>query len=146
MVICLERGVDLHMARLMPQPLTVSCFSKIQIGFSYLVPAHPGSPGKGPLNGCVCLGFLCLFDVWCILVLLYKFCNRWCKDVVMICATDATEECGDAWLFECDRTSHSPRGDETRCGGRGRHGCRYRSVVRGGNTDWTYKRLHSAQL
>ena len=53
MVICLERGVDLHMARLMPQPLTVSCFSKIQIGFSYLVPAHPGSPGKGPLNRCV---------------------------------------------------------------------------------------------
>ena len=35
-------------------PLTVSCFSKIQIGFTFLVPAHPGSPGKGPLNGCVC--------------------------------------------------------------------------------------------
>jgi len=45
----------LHMAQLMPLPLTVSCFSKIQIGFSYLVPAHPGSPGKGPLNGCVCV-------------------------------------------------------------------------------------------
>jgi len=30
----------------MPLPLTVSCFSKIQIGFSFLVPAHPGSPGK----------------------------------------------------------------------------------------------------
>jgi len=27
-------------------PLTVSCFSKIQIGFTFLVPAHPGSPGK----------------------------------------------------------------------------------------------------
>jgi len=35
----------------MPLPLTVCCFSKIQIGFSFLVPAHPGSPGKGPLNG-----------------------------------------------------------------------------------------------
>jgi len=46
MVICLERGADLHMAQLMPQPLTVSCFSKIQIGFTFLVPAHPGSPGK----------------------------------------------------------------------------------------------------
>jgi len=34
-------------------PLTVSCFSKIQIGFTFLVPAHPGSPGKGPLNRCV---------------------------------------------------------------------------------------------
>jgi len=32
MVICLERGADLHMAQLMPLPLTVSCFSKIQIG------------------------------------------------------------------------------------------------------------------
>jgi len=27
-------------------PLTVSCFSKIQIGFTILVLAHPGSPGK----------------------------------------------------------------------------------------------------
>ena len=53
MVICLERGADLHMAQLMPLPLTVSCSSEIQIGFTFLVPAYPGSPGKGPLNGCV---------------------------------------------------------------------------------------------
>jgi len=46
MVICLERGADLQMALLMPLPLTVSCFSKIQIGFTFLVPAHPGSPGQ----------------------------------------------------------------------------------------------------
>jgi len=45
-VICLDRGANLHMAQLMPLPLTVSCFSKIQIGFTFLVPAHPGSPGK----------------------------------------------------------------------------------------------------
>jgi len=45
-VICLEQGAYLHMAQLMPLPLTVSCFSKIQTGFSFLVPAHPGSPGK----------------------------------------------------------------------------------------------------
>ena len=43
MVICLERGADLHMAQLMPLPLTVSCFSKIQIGFTFMVPAHLGS-------------------------------------------------------------------------------------------------------
>ena len=55
MVICLERDADLHMAQLMPLPLTVSCFSKIQIGFTFLVPAHLGSPGKGPLNVCVCV-------------------------------------------------------------------------------------------
>ena len=46
MVICLEQGADLHMAWLMPLPLTVSCFSKIQIGFAFLVPAHLVSPGK----------------------------------------------------------------------------------------------------
>ena len=45
-VICLERGANLHVAELMPLPLTVSCFSKIQLGFTFLVPAHPGSPGK----------------------------------------------------------------------------------------------------
>jgi len=39
-------GADLHMAQLMPLPLTVSCFSRIQIGFTFLVPAHLGSPGK----------------------------------------------------------------------------------------------------
>ena len=54
-VVYLEQGADLHMALLMPLPLTVSCFSKIQISFTFLVPAHPGSPGKGPLNGCVCV-------------------------------------------------------------------------------------------
>jgi len=45
-VVCLEQGADLHMAQLMALPLTVSCFSKIQIGFTFLVPAHLGSPGK----------------------------------------------------------------------------------------------------
>ena len=46
MVICLERGADLHMAQLMPLPLTVSCSSKVQIGFTFLVLAYPGCPGK----------------------------------------------------------------------------------------------------
>jgi len=45
-VISLERDADLHMAQLMPLPLTVSCFSKIQIDFTFLVLAHPGIPGK----------------------------------------------------------------------------------------------------
>ena len=56
MVICLERSGDLRVAQLMPLPLTVSCVSKIQIDFTFLVPAHLGSQGKGPLNGCVCVG------------------------------------------------------------------------------------------
>ena len=56
MVIFLELGADLHMTQLMPLPLTVSCFSKIQIGFAFLVPADPGSPGKGAVKWmCVCV-------------------------------------------------------------------------------------------
>ena len=50
MAICLERSADLHMTQLMPLPLTVSCFSKIQVGFTFLVPAHPVVQEKGPLN------------------------------------------------------------------------------------------------
>ena len=64
MVICLEECADLHMAQLMPLPLTVSCFSKIQIGFTFLVPAHLGSPGQGALKRvCVC-------------ALTLRFCDR----------------------------------------------------------------------
>jgi len=56
-VICLERGADLHMAQLMSLPLTVSCFSKIQIGFTFLVPDHLGSPGQRAVKRvCVCVG------------------------------------------------------------------------------------------
>ena len=59
MVICLERGADLHMAQLIPLPVTVFCFSKIQIGFTFLVPADPGCPGKKAVKRmCVCvIGF-----------------------------------------------------------------------------------------
>ena len=54
-VICLEQGADLHMAQLIPLPLTVSCFSKIQIGFIFLVLAHLGSPRKKAVKRvCVC--------------------------------------------------------------------------------------------
>ena len=52
MVICLEQGADLHLAQLMLLALTVSCFSKIQIGLIFLVPAHLGSPRK---RMCVCV-------------------------------------------------------------------------------------------
>jgi len=55
-VICLERCADLDMAQLMPLPLTVSCFSKIQIGFTFLVYRLTWVVSdKGPLNGCVCV-------------------------------------------------------------------------------------------
>jgi len=56
MVVCLELGADLHMAQLMPVPFTVSCFSKIPIGFMFLIQAHLGSPGKiATKQACVCV-------------------------------------------------------------------------------------------
>ena len=45
-VVCLKQGAELHIAQLMPLPLTVSCFRRIQIGFTLLIPAHLGSPGQ----------------------------------------------------------------------------------------------------
>jgi len=54
-VICLEWGADLHTAQLMPLPLTVSCFSKTQIGLPFWYRLTWVVPDKGPLNGCVCV-------------------------------------------------------------------------------------------
>jgi len=55
-VVCLEQSADLYMAQLMPLSLTVSCFTKIQIGFTFLVPAHLGSPGQRAIKRvCVCV-------------------------------------------------------------------------------------------
>ena len=50
MVICLELGAYLYTAQLMPLPLTVTFFSKIQTGFAFLVPAYLGSPGQRAVN------------------------------------------------------------------------------------------------
>jgi len=64
MVICLEQGADLHMAQLMPLSLTVSCFSKIQIGSTFLVAAHLGSPGKRAVKRvCVCNVMIYIMDI-----------------------------------------------------------------------------------
>ena len=72
MVICLERGADLHMAQRIPLALTVSCFSKIQIGFTFLVPAHLGSPGqKAVKRVCVCVCVcVCVIAYWLFLGIL----------------------------------------------------------------------------
>jgi len=52
-VISLEQDADLHMAQLMPVPLTVFCFSKIQIGLPFWYRPTRVVPDKGPLNVCV---------------------------------------------------------------------------------------------
>ena len=60
-VICLKRGADLHIAQPMPLPLTVSCSSKIHIAFTFVVPAHLGSPGQRAVKWvCVCAIFVLL--------------------------------------------------------------------------------------
>ena len=61
MVICLELDADLHMAQLMPLPLTVSCFNEIQIGFTFLVTADLGSPGKRAVKR-VCVCVVCMLN------------------------------------------------------------------------------------
>ena len=87
MVICLEQDADLHMAQLMPLPLTVSCFSKIRIGFTFLVPE------KGPLNGCVCV-CVCVC-VWCVCV-----CVR-----VRACVTSVRHTCAGGSKWQMCRVS-----------------------------------------
>ena len=80
MVACLERGADLHMAQLMPLPLTVSCFSKIQIVFTFLILAHPGSPEQRAIKQ-VFVCFVCSVVLNAILCFTSFFClhpsNRW---------------------------------------------------------------------
>ena len=64
MVICLERGAE---TCIQPLPLTISCFNKIQIDFTLLVPAHLGSPRKRAVKRvCVCVRV-------CVLLLMHRF-------------------------------------------------------------------------
>ena len=79
-VICLERGADLHMAQLMPLPLTVSCFSKIWIGFTFVVPAHPVSPGQRAAKR------VCVFDYTRICSACFRGSHSCEMAVKMLCA------------------------------------------------------------
>ena len=65
-LICLERGADLHIAQLMPLPLTVCCSSKIQIGFSFLVLAHLGSPGRRAIKRLHVCTYLLTAPMFCV--------------------------------------------------------------------------------
>jgi len=49
------RCADLHVAQLMPLPLAVSCFSKIQIGLTFLVPAYPSIKSRKRTVKWVCV-------------------------------------------------------------------------------------------
>ena len=93
MVVCLERGPDLHMAQLMLLPLTVSCFSKIQIGFSFLVPAYPVVPEKGPLNVCVCVCIYLDTNIW---ILLLACCSPFLTSLSVL-HEEMRPECDFPW-------------------------------------------------
>jgi len=85
MVICLQQGADLHMAQLMPLPLTVSCFSNIQIGFTFLLLAHPGSPGQRAVKRvCVCVCVCGDKTYYCIHVL-FVHCELCSGEKVVVC-------------------------------------------------------------
>ena len=98
MVICLEQGADLHITQLMSLSLTVLYFSKIQIGFTFLVPAHLGSPRKRAVKRvcvcvcvCVCVracvrACVCTRLQWHRTVILYRFfcCRIFSSDEVSL--------------------------------------------------------------
>ena len=118
MVICLERGADLHMAQLMPLPLTFSCFSKIQIGFTILVPAHLGSPGQRAIKRI----YVCMYLV-IILHTVGLHQSRWlaliCNDTlaerlqcVKHCLTITTETT-HCYRSGSERPHRSPRTDRS---------------------------------
>jgi len=65
-VICLERGADLHMVQLMPLSLTVSCLTKIQVGFTFLVPAYPGTPGQRAVKLARARVRVCVCNCYCV--------------------------------------------------------------------------------
>ena len=60
----------------MPLPLTVCCFSEIQIGFTFLVPAHPGSPRQRAVKRvCVCVYFINVLPPGTLAGCLCYFCH-----------------------------------------------------------------------
>ena len=65
------------MAQLMPLPLTVSCSSKIQTGFTFLVPAHAGSPGQGAVKR------VCVYVCVCVVLLIVSNINSVMQFVVI---------------------------------------------------------------
>jgi len=95
MVICLE-----HMAQLMPLPLTVSCFSKIQIGFTFLVPAHPDSPGKRAVKRvCVCAYIKLLLHQFSGLFSITTWVSRYQKGKTSLDSNEARDDGVFGWQW-----------------------------------------------
>jgi len=73
------------MAQLMPLPLIVSCSSKIQIGFTFLVPAYPGCPGKEAVKWLLLLLLLFVYGV-------KRFLQDLCRQSVRLMSSDVMME------------------------------------------------------
>jgi len=109
-VICLEQGADLHtMAQLMPLPLTVSCFSKIQIGSTFWHRLTRVVPDKGPLNGCVLLLVLVAHRWWMSFVTLVCLPGCTSPPCRSLCRVAMTS-------FPTSTSSSSPRSQTTPAG------------------------------
>jgi len=105
MVICLKLGADLHMAQLMLLPLTVSCFSKIQIGFTLLVPAHLGSPGKRAVKrvcvrACVRACCMCVCVLYVCVCVVCSVVTSSCVEVLPDGLLDVLVNIIYVWLFQ----------------------------------------------
>jgi len=83
-------------------------FSKIQIGFIFLVPAHLCSPGKGPLNGCVCV-CVC-YVIWLTQCWWLLGCRPYYVDVIVTISVLITFAC--CWLVY--HSHHSARSQTER--------------------------------
>ena len=104
MVICLELGVDLHMAQLMPLPLTVSCFRKIQTGLPFWYRLTRVVREKGPLNGRVCV-CVCLCVYVCLSVCDHIFGTTRPIFAKFVCVFPMA----DQYLLPAGRTAANPR-------------------------------------
>jgi len=127
-VICLAQGADLHIAQLMPLPLTVSCFSKIQIGFTFLVPAHLGSPGQRAVKRvCRCgrLTSICSRLQWSVTWTLTVCLCVYPSVCLSVCVCPGV---GGGHLYAGDHTGRPP--GHCLCLGRAQHGVRHQDLQR----------------
>jgi len=101
----------LHMAQLMPLPLAVSCFSKIQIGFSFLVLAYSGtadSPGQRAVKRCVCV-CVCASVRPCVRACVWPHCSGASSNTVIHPSVCPSPRCAAALSYRhagCMQLSH----------------------------------------
>jgi len=105
-VICLGRGADLHMTWLMPLPLIVSCFGKLQLGFTFLLLVHPGSPRQRTIKWVLLLLLVLIRTVMFSWYMCHCCLQKWMwlvKHEIMPCAL---QPIGTHWPFNWNNLSN----------------------------------------